>query len=193
MEHSVTSILLAGVGGQGAILVSRVLTAGLVELGFDVKMSEVHGMAQRGGSVSTQIRYGQLVHSPIIGRGQADLLVAFEKMEAVRYAPYLKRDGTALVNDCRIVPMSVVMGAVEYPTGTVEAMQGAYRTVVIDAAAVAEALGEPRCQNVVLLGALIPMLKLGQVDWEAILRRNLPERVWDKNLEAFSRGAALAS
>ena len=102
---AVTSVLLAGVGGQGSILMSRVFTAGLISAGFDVKMSEVHGMAQRGGSVSTQVRYGEAVFSPIIGRGEADVLVAFEKMEAVRYAEYLKPGATAVINDQAILPL----------------------------------------------------------------------------------------
>lgn len=182
------SIILVGVGGQGAILVSKVLTAGLVKAGFDVKMSEVHGMAQRGGSVSTQVRFGEKVYSPIIGLGQADILVAFEKMEAVRYAAFLKPNGIAIINDHAIVPMSVAAGQAQYPEGTVQAMQKAFETVVVDASGIAEELGNPRCQNIVLFGAMTKALKLDQVDWEEILRETLSPKILDINLTAFQKG-----
>ena len=172
--NMVKNILLAGVGGQGAILVSRVLTAGLVKAGYDVKMSEVHGMAQRGGSVSTQVRYGERVYSPIIGRGEADILVAFEKMEAVRYAEYLKPNGIAVINDYEIMPMPVAAGMAEYPQGTVEAMAAAFTSVVIPAARLAEDLGNIRCMNIVLFGAMVKALGMTDIDWAEILRELLP-------------------
>lgn len=184
----VKSILLAGVGGQGAILVSRVLTAGLVREGFDVKMSEVHGMAQRGGSVSTQVRWGDSVYSPIIGRGEADVLVAFEKMEAVRYSEFLKPDGVAVINDYEIMPMPVAAGAAEYPKGTVEAMQAAFDTVVIPAGEIAAKLGNTRCMNVVLFGALVKALGLESVDWRSILLELVPAKAAEINLAAFDAG-----
>ncbi|MDO4542997.1 MAG: indolepyruvate oxidoreductase subunit beta [Clostridia bacterium] len=182
------SILLVGVGGQGAILVSKVLTAGLVSVGFDVKMSEVHGMAQRGGSVSTQVRYGEKVHSPIIGTGAADLLVAFEQMEAVRYANYLKPDGIALISDRAIMPMSVASGQAEYPKGCIEAMQQKFNTVVVKADEISRELGNSRCQNIVLFGALTKVLGLNQIDWEAVMREVLPPKILDINLLAFRKG-----
>lgn len=129
----VTSILLTGVGGQGTILVSRILTQGLIRAGYDVKMSEVHGMAQRGGSVSTQVRFGRKVYSPIIGRGEADIMVAFEKMEAVRYAEFLKPGATVIVNDYEIMPMTVASGLAEYPEGAIEAVKAGFRTVAVKA------------------------------------------------------------
>ena len=182
------SILLAGVGGQGIILMSKAFTAGLVAAGYDVKMSEVHGMAQRGGSVSTQVRYGEKVFSPIIGRGEADVLVAFEKMEAVRYAEFLKPSGSAVVNDAEIVPLPVASGAVAYPGGVLDAMQKAFRVRVVPASGLAEKLGSIRCMNIVLLGALVNALGLDKIDWKAALTETLPPKILKLNLDAFEAG-----
>jgi len=182
------SILLAGVGGQGTILMSRVFTAGLVGAGYDVKMSEVHGMAQRGGSVSTQVRYGEKVYSPIIGRGEADVLVAFEKMEAVRYAGFLKPRGTAVINDVEIMPLPVAAGSAEYPAGTLEAMQRSFAVRVVPASKIAEGLGNVKCMNIVLLGALAGALGLDEIDWKAALQSTLPPKILKLNLEAFEAG-----
>jgi indolepyruvate ferredoxin oxidoreductase beta subunit len=184
------SILLVGVGGQGIILVSRVLTKGLVEAGYDVKMSEVHGMAQRGGSVSTQVRYGEKVHSPIIGRGGADALVAFEKMEALRYAQYLKPSGVVLVNDYELAPMPVASGSAEYPKGILEAMSGSFDTRVVKAAEIAISLGNAKCMNVVLLGAMAKTLSLPAANWEALIMGELPQKLHELNLTAFRAGFA---
>ncbi|MEG1523907.1 MAG: indolepyruvate oxidoreductase subunit beta [Clostridia bacterium] len=192
MTNEVTSILLAGVGGQGTILVSKVLTLGLIRAGYDVKMSEIHGMAQRGGSVSTQVRYGRKVCSPIIGGGEADVLVAFEKMEAVRYARYLKPSGAVVINEYEIMPMTVANGSASYPEGTIEAMRkafpGAGRCVTLPAAAIATELGSPRCMNIVLFGALVQMLGLNGIDWNEILSEILPEKVLELNRKAFRAG-----
>ena len=182
------SILLVGVGGQGIILVSRVLTKGLVEAGYDVKMSEVHGMAQRGGSVSTQVRYGEKVHSPIIGRGGADALVAFEKMEALRYAQYLKPSGVVLVNDYELAPMPVASGSAEYPKGILEAMSGSFDTRVVKAAEIAISLGNAKCMNVVLLGAMAKTLSLPKANWEVLIMGELPQKLHELNLTAFRAG-----
>ncbi len=184
----VKSIILVGVGGQGAILVSKVLTKGLIKAGYDVKMSEVHGMSQRGGSVSTQVRFGEKVYSPIIGKGQADILVSFEKMEAVRYADFLKPDGTAVINDYKIVPMNVAAGEEAYPDVIIEEMQGAFKTVVLDAAKIALELGNSRCMNIVLFGAMVKALKLDGIDWEEALKETLPAKIVDINLKAFKAG-----
>ncbi len=184
------SILLVGVGGQGIILVSRVLTKGLVEAGYDVKMSEVHGMAQRGGSVSTQVRYGEKVHSPIIGRGGADALVAFEKMEALRYAQYLKPSGVVLVNDYELAPMPVASGSAEYPKGILEAMSGSFDTRVVKAAEIAISLGNAKCMNVVLLGAMAKTLSLPKANWETLIMGELPPKLHELNLTAFRAGFA---
>ena len=189
--NSVKNILLCGVGGQGTILTSRILTEGLLKAGFDVKMSEVHGMAQRGGSVSTQVRYGEKVYSPLFGKGQADVCVAFERMEAVRYAEYLKPGGICVVNDYRLTPMSVAVGAAEYPENAVSAVSAVFETVVIPAAEIAAGLGNARTMNVVLFGALVKALgleKLPGVKWEDVIASLVPEKLLSVNLEAFKAG-----
>jgi len=182
------SILLVGVGGQGTILMSKVLTAGLMQKGYDVKMSEVHGMAQRGGSVSTQVRYGEKVYSPIIGRGEADVLVAFEKMEAVRYAEFLKPSGTVVINDVEIMPLPVATGAATYPAGTIEAMQAAFSVLLVPATKIARSLGNPKCMNIVLLGALVRAFHLEEIDWKAALAETLPPKILNLNQAAFDAG-----
>lgn len=192
MSGDVKSILLSGVGGQGTILVSSILTKGLVRAGYDVKMSEVHGMAQRGGSVSTQVRYGTKVHSPIIGKGGADILVAFEKMEAVRYAPYLKADGLAVVNNYETPPLPVSSGLASYPKGLVEAMSAAYKTIVVDAAEIAKKLGNPKVMNIVLLGAMVKALGMEKIDWETILREQIPAKVIEVNIQAYRAGLEIS-
>lgn len=184
----VKSILLVGVGGQGTILMSKVLTAGLVQAGCDVKMSEVHGMAQRGGSVSTQVRYGEKVHSPIIGRGEADVLVAFEKLEGARYSNLLKVGGTALINDYEVMPLPVSSGAAEYPLNIYEEMQKSFDLRVIPASTIAKSLGNIRCTNIVLLGALVRAFSLEYIDWNAALTESVPPKVLALNLAAFDAG-----
>ena len=186
----VTSILLVGVGGQGAILVSKVLTQGLIEAGYDVKMSEVHGMSQRGGSVSTQVRFGEKVYSPIIGRGEADIMVAFEKMEAVRYAEFLKPDATVIVNDYEIVPMTVATGEMEYPQGLTEELKANYNTLAINAGQIAIEQGNARSMNIVLFGAMVKALKMDNIDWEGVLRKVLKPSILEVNLKAFRAGYA---
>lgn len=185
---NVKSILLVGVGGQGTILVSKLLTQGLIREGYDVKMSEVHGMAQRGGSVSTQVRYGDKVYSPIIGRGQADVMVAFEKLEAVRYAEFLKPEGVAVINDYEIPSMPVAAGMAEYPEGCIESMKKSFKTLVIDAASVAKELGNSKCMNVVLMGAMVKAFGMTDIPWEDVLKENLAPKILDLNLRAFAAG-----
>jgi len=190
-DDNVKNILLCGVGGQGAILTSKILTEGLIRAGYDVKMSEVHGMAQRGGSVSTQVRYGDKVASPLFGKGQADICVAFERMEAVRYAGYLKPDGVCLINDYRLTPMSVAVGNAVYPENAIEAMEAAYETTTVRAAEIAIGLGNARTMNIVLLGVLVKKLGLEELegaDWEEIMRELIPEKLLAVNLEAFRAG-----
>ncbi|NLN48170.1 MAG: indolepyruvate oxidoreductase subunit beta [Clostridiales bacterium] len=182
------SILFVGVGGQGTILVSRLLTTGLMKAGYDVKMSEVHGMAQRGGSVSTQVRYGKKVYSPILGKGQADILVAFEKMEALRWSEYLKPDGIVIVNNYEIPSLPIAIGKIEYPEGILEELQNNFKTIVIDAGKVATELGNVKTQNVVLFGSLVKAFGLTEVDWIEVLKEIIPERMLDINIKAFNKG-----
>ena len=155
------SILLVGVGGQGTILASKILTEGLLRLGYDVKMSEIHGMAQRGGSVTTQIKFGEKVYSPCIGRGEADVIIAFEKVEAVRWLSHLKEDGTLLVNDYEIYSLPVLLGQEKYPENVIEKLkEKVTKFKALNAAQIAEDLGNIKAQNIVLLGALIKALDL---------------------------------
>ena len=182
------SVLLVGVGGQGAILVAKILVNGLMQAGYDVKMSEVHGMSQRGGSVSTQVHWGDKVYSPVIGKGAADIIVAFEKMEAVRYADFLKPDGIAVINDDEMASSSIAAGQFAYPEGCLEAMQQHFKTYSLNAADIAMSLGNPKCMNVVLFGAMTTALAMDHIDWEAVIRATVPEKFIDLNLKAFHAG-----
>jgi len=184
------SVLLVGVGGQGAILTARILVNGLMEKGYDVKMSEVHGMSQRGGSVSTQVHFGEKIYSPLIGKGAADVMVAFEKMEAVRYAEFLKPEGVAVINDYEMPSSATAAGLAEYPEGCLEAMQAKFKCFALDAARIAAVLGSVRCMNVVLFGALTKVLGLDDIDWENIIRRTVPAKFIDLNLAAYHAGCA---
>ena len=182
------SILLVGVGGQGTILASKILSAGLVEAGYDVKMSEIHGMAQRGGSVSTQVRYGDSVSSPIIGRGEADILVSFETMEALRWLEYLKPEGKIVVNDYEIPSAPILMGKKDYPEGVINIIKSKANTSVINAAEIAEELGNMKVMNIVLLGALVKAMDLSDIDWEKAIKDNVKEKFVNINLKAFEKG-----
>lgn len=187
------NILLKGVGGQGTILMSKIITAGLVEVGFDVKMSEIHGMSQRGGSVTTQIKYGEKIFAPTISRGEADLIVAFEKVEALRALPYLKENGTLIMDEREIYPMPVLTGDADYPH---EAHEEILKTVpsvkLIKAAETARALGSMRAQNIILLGAMVKMLGLDeQIDWKKIISEHVPPKTKGTNLAAFDAGYSM--
>ncbi|MBR3185707.1 MAG: indolepyruvate oxidoreductase subunit beta [Oscillospiraceae bacterium] len=180
--------ILVGVGGQGAILTAKVLVGGLMKAGYDVKMSEVHGMSQRGGSVSTQVHWGEKVYSPIIGKGAADILVAFEKMEAVRYADFLKPDGVAVINDYAMPSATTAAGLAEYPEGCLEAMEGAFRCYTLDAAKLAAELGNGKCMNIVLFGAMTHALGMDEIDWESVIRETVPPKFLELNLKAYRAG-----
>lgn len=184
----VKNILLVGVGGQGTILVSKILSTGLMDAGNDVKMSEVHGMAQRGGSVSSQVRYGKKVYSPIIGKGQADILVSFETMEALRWLEYLNPKGRAVVNDYRIPSTPILMGKADYPEGVLETMRQKVSTTVIQAGEIAAKLGNAKSMNIVLFGALVKAMGLTDIDWEQAIKNNVKANTVDINIEAFKAG-----
>ena len=186
----VKSVLLVGVGGQGTILASKILTMGLIENGYDVKMSEVHGMSQRGGSVSTQVRFGKKVYSPIIGEGTADLLVSFEEMEAARYAKYLKKDGKIVVNTYRIPSMPILSGSRTYPEHIIESLSREVPTMSLDATKIATDLGNPESANVVLLGALIKAIGMTDIDWKAIIAKAVKPKFVEVNQKAFDAGFA---
>ena len=186
------SVILVGVGGQGAILISKIMTNGLIQAGLDVKQSEVHGMAQRGGSVSTQVRWGEKVYGPVFGAGDADILVALEKMEALRYAPFLKPDGVAIVNDYQMHSTTTATGAEDYPEDPIGAMKKCFRTIVVDAAGIAMELGNPKCMNVVLFGAMCDSLGVESIDWEEVISATVPRKHVDLNIRAFRMGRAAA-
>lgn len=185
------SILLVGVGGQGTILASKLLTTGLMEAGYDVKMSEIHGMSQRGGSVSSQVRYGEDVQSPVIEVGGADILISFEKMEALRWLKYLKPEGKAVVNDFEIESMPILNGKADYPEGINELLVEKASATIIDAVSKAKELGNTKVMNVVLLGALVKSMGLDEINWENIIRENVKERFIDINIEAIKVGMDL--
>ncbi|MEG2174652.1 MAG: indolepyruvate oxidoreductase subunit beta [Oscillospiraceae bacterium] len=185
------SILLVGVGGQGTILAAKLLTNGLMQAGYDVKMSEIHGMSQRGGSVSSQVRYGTRVLSPVIEQGGADVLVAFEKMEALRWLDYLRVSGSIIVNNYEIPSMPILSGSMAYPAGILEELSSKARVTIIDAAAESQKLGSQKFMNVLLLGATIRRMGLRDIDWATILRENVKPQFVEMNLRALEAGAAL--
>lgn len=189
--NDVKNILLVGVGGQGTILASKILSEGLVEAGYDVKMSEIHGMSQRGGNVSTQIRYGKKVYSPIVGKGEADVIVAFEKMEALRWIEFLRKDGKMVVNDFEIPSVPILMGQAEYPQGILEDLSKKASVLVIKAAEIAEKLGNSKAMNIVLLGALIKAMNVDGVDWKKAIKNNVKKGFEELNLNAFDEGYKL--
>jgi indolepyruvate ferredoxin oxidoreductase beta subunit len=184
-----TNLLLVGVGGQGTILASDILAEGLVKGGYDVKMSEIHGMAQRGGSVTTQIKFGAKVHSPIIGTAEADVLVAFEKIEAVRYLNYLKPEGILIVNDYEIYSLPVLIGAEKYPDNVSEKLEQSVKKLkLFKAFQIASDLGNSKAQNIVVLGAIITALKLAKIEWVQIMKQFIPSKLHDLNIKALQAG-----
>ena len=186
------NILLTGVGGQGTILAAKMLTIGLLEEGYDVKMSEIHGMSQRGGSVTSQVRYSDdQVFSPVIEKGTADIIVSFEKMEALRNLDYIKPGGTVVVNSEEIPSMTVLTGEEEYSSSVMDEIRGAVDNVPeIDASGLARDLGNVKAANVILLGALVKAMGLDSIDWERIIRENVKEKFVELNLKAFEAGKA---
>jgi len=185
----VKNILLCGVGGQGIILASKILATGLIKAGYDVKMSEVHGMAQRGGSVTTQVRFGDKVHSPIIGKGQADVLVSFETMETPRWIDFIKPEGRVVINDYEIPSATILSGAANYPKGVLEDISSKVKTTIFKAAELAENIGNIKTMNVIIVGALVKALGLEMaVDWNEVIQETVKGKFVDINIEAFNIG-----
>lgn len=186
------NVLLAGVGGQGILLASEVLCEAFLLGGYDVKKSEVHGMAQRGGAVTTHLRFGRKVNSPLIELGTADILVGFEKMEVLRFAHYLSKGGAVLANAQEIYPPSVATGRERYPAGIEERIKGfTSRLFVVDALAAALSLHEVRAVNIVMVGAVSHFLPLAEESYVEALRAFLPEKIVEVNVRAFRAGRAL--
>ena len=186
---NVKSVMIVGVGGQGTLLASRVLGSAMLSQGVDVKVSEVHGMSQRGGSVVTYVRYGDKVYSPIIAQGEADVLLAFEALEAARYLPWLKPDGTVIVNTQQMDPMPVVTGVAEYPKDILGKVQEqGVKMVALDALGMAEQAGSSKAVNVVLIGAMAKKLDLPKEAWIDTIQETVPPKFIDMNLKAFELG-----
>ncbi len=182
------NIMIVGVGGQGTLLTSRILGGIATEAGYDVKISEVHGMAQRGGSVVTYVRYGESVAEPIVEEGYADVLIAFEKLEALRYAHFLKKDGVIICNDQKIEPMTVSTGQARYPEHIIETLKEKYNVKVVDAMDEAKKLGNVRVFNTVILGVAASQMEFEKETWMEVIRNTVPPKTVEVNLKAFEIG-----
>ena len=185
-----TSIMIVGVGGQGTLLASKVLGQALVSLDYDVKVSEVHGMSQRGGSVVTYVRYGSEVHSPIVDLGEADYMLAFEPLEAARYLPWLKNTGVIITNTRETIPMPVITGAATYPENIVEKLSQRASVISLDAMKLALEAGNPKAVNMVLMGVLASRMDLPEETWQAALEKQVPPKFLELNRRAFALGRA---
>ncbi len=192
-----TNILLCGVGGQGTLLASNLIAECAMAAGFDVKKSEIHGMAQRGGSVVSHVRFGENIASPIIRKGEADIVISFEELEAIRWAEYLKPDGIVITNSQKILPMSVSAGNDVYPENIPEILsKSSIQNLCVDAASKAVELGNQKCLNIILLGVLAK--KLPMIDsklWKEVISNkfaNKPAKVSELNIKAFEAGWSMA-
>ena len=182
------NIMIVGVGGQGTLITSRIL-GGIARLaGYDVKVSEVHGMAQRGGSVVTYVRYGDSVAEPLVEEGQADILIAFERLEAMRYIHFLKKDGVLVLNDQRIDPVTVLTGAFDYPEDIVDKMKTRRNVVSIDARSAAIKIGNARVFNSIIVGLVAKNLEFTKEAWLEVIEQTVPPKMIDMNKEAFLLG-----
>ena len=182
------NIMIVGVGGQGTLLTSRILGGITLKAGYDVKLSEVHGMAQRGGSVVTFVRYGDKVTEPIVEEGQADVLIAFERLEALRYAHFLKKDGVIIVNDQRIDPMTVVTGDAEYPEEIIQKLSKDYKVYSINAMEEALKLGSAKCFNIIVLGMAAKYMDFSKENWLSVIESTVPPKTIQMNKDAFLAG-----
>lgn len=182
------NIMIVGVGGQGTLLTSRILGGLAISNGYDVKLSEVHGMAQRGGSVVTYVRYGEDVAEPIVEEGRADVIIAFERLEAMRYAHFLKKDGVLIVNDWRIDPMPVVIGAAEYPKNIIEELKKQYKVYTVNATEESKKLGNSRVFNLIVLGIAAQHMDFSKEQWYDVIEHTVPPKTIDINKQAFDVG-----
>ncbi len=182
------NIMIVGVGGQGTLLASRILGHAVLNEGYDVKLSEVHGMSQRGGSVVTYVKYGNEVYSPIIGEGEADIILAFEMLEAYRALPYLKKGGVMIANAQFINPMPVITGAMSYPENIEEKLKAKVRLVSADALSLAKEAGNIKAVNVVLIGVMAKNTNIAYEKWIDVIKSTVPEKFLDVNLKAFELG-----
>lgn len=182
------NIMIVGVGGQGTLLTSRILGGITRKAGYDVKLSEVHGMAQRGGSVVTFVRYGENVAEPIVEEGQADVLIAFERLEAMRYAHFLKKGGAMVINDQRIDPITVVTGMSQYPEHIIETLEKDHNIYSVDAMAKAKELGNSKVFNIIVLGVAAQHMDFSEEDWLEVIEETVPPKTVEINKQAFLTG-----
>lgn len=182
------NVMVVGVGGQGTLLTSRIIGKTALEKGLDVKLSEVHGMAQRGGSVVTFVRFGEKVFEPVVEEGCADVLISFERLEAKRYAHFLKKDGVMIVNDTRIDPMTVVIGAKTYPEGILEGLEKKHKLYTIDGGKIANELGNSKVLNSVVLGLAAKHIGFDEAAWLETLKNTVPPKTIEINTQAFKAG-----
>ncbi|MBR5439222.1 MAG: indolepyruvate oxidoreductase subunit beta [Clostridia bacterium] len=183
-----TSVMIVGVGGQGTLLASRILGNVAIKCGYDVKVSEVHGMSQRGGSVVTYVKYGKVVSSPIIDKGEADVILAFEKLEAIRALPFLKIGGKIILNNREIAPMPVITGACEYPQGIVKELSSKASVTSLDALNISLEAGSIKAVNVVLIGVLAKTMSIEKQVWLEVIKETVPPKFLELNLKAFELG-----
>ncbi len=188
MSAKTTNIMIVGVGGQGTLLASRILGNAVIRQGHDVKVSEVHGMSQRGGSVVTYVKYGEAVYSPIIDKGEADIILAFELLEAYRALPYLKKGGKMIVNAQRINPMPVITGAMEYPEQIAEKLGALVDLTSLDALTLAREAGNIKAVNVVLIGVMAKNTEIPYEEWVETIKATVPPKFLEVNLKAFDLG-----
>lgn len=192
MTQTVRNILIVGVGGQGTLMTSRILARVAVNMGYDVKATEVHGMAQRGGSVVSEVRYGEKIHSPVIKKGDVDVLLAFEKLEAARWIPYLKPGGKVIINDVRVDPLPVMTGKAKYPNDIAQHIAELIPdTTIVDATELAVECGSAKAANVVLVGMLAGALDIPGEEVEKAVREMVPAKALDTNIKAYRRGVDL--
>lgn len=182
------NIMIVGVGGQGTLLTSRILGGITLDAGYDVKLSEVHGMAQRGGSVVTFVRYGEKVAEPIVEQGQADVLIAFEKLEALRYAHFLKKDGVLIINDQKMEPITVVTGVAQYPEHIIENLEKEHTVYKIHAMEEAKKLGNARVFNIIVLGMAAKHMDFSKEAWLKVIEKTVPPKTVAINQKAFLTG-----
>lgn len=188
MSKTTTNIMIVGVGGQGTLLASRILGNAVILAGHDVKVSEVHGMSQRGGSVVTYVKFGSEVYSPIIDKGEADIILAFERLEAYRALPWLKQGGKIIINDQRINPMPVITGAMTYPKDIISKISEAADVTALDALSLAEQAGSIKAVNVVLIGVMAKSTSIPYETWIDTIKATVPAKFLDINLKAFDLG-----
>ena len=188
---AVKNIMIVGVGGQGTLLTSRILGGLAIAGGYDVKLSEVHGMAQRGGSVVTFVRYGEKVSEPVVEEGQADVIIAFEQLEALRYAHFLKKDGALIINDWKIDPMPVVTGAAQYPEHIIENLKEKYKVYTVNATEEAKKLGNSRVFNLIVLGIAAQHMDFSKEQWYSVIEHTVPQKTIEINKKAFDVGFEL--